>query len=320
MKKLIVIPMLCFSLLILGQNQYDETLYPNNMATGVYYQTGPGSNNALGWAHPYGTKLTVMGAAHRNFELITTSYPYGSLKLRQWNTTDNLWTNWRTILIQDENGKFVVDQELFIKGINPRGSAFLNIARGSDGKDRAVVSYLNDQESKWHTGLLYGGGSLTPDFHISQKDEFRDGNGNIVHEPEFTIKTNGDVGVGTRTPNAKLAVNGNIHAKEVKVDLVGWPDYVFNDNYDLPTLDEVENYIKAKGHLINIPSAEEVAKNGVQLGEMNKLLLEKIEELTLYIIDQDKTIAHLKDQNKILRSLQHDIELIKQKLKNNEEH
>ncbi|TMM52150.1 hypothetical protein FEE95_20905 [Maribacter algarum] len=98
----------------------------------------------------------------------------------------------------------------------------------------------------------------------------------------------GNVGIGTGNPGAwKLAVNGNIRAKEIKVE-TGWADYVFADDYVLPSLEEVERHIKEKGHLINIPSAEAIESNGVQLGEMNKLLLEKIEELTLYIIQQNK--------------------------------
>ncbi|TCP24656.1 hypothetical protein EV195_10587 [Tenacibaculum skagerrakense] len=101
-------------------------------------------------------------------------------------------------------------------------------------------------------------------------------------------KNGGKVGIGTSNPDAKLAVNGTVHAKEVRVDLNNWPDYVFENNYNLPTLEEVEKQIKEKGHLPNIPSAEEVKKNGVQLGEMNKKLLEKIEELTLYTIQQEK--------------------------------
>lgn len=107
------------------------------------------------------------------------------------------------------------------------------------------------------------------------------------------IMNGGNVGIGTTTPDAKLSVNGKIHTKEVKVDLTGWPDYVFSNDYRLLSLKEVEKYIKEKGHLSNIPSAKEVDKNGIELGEMNKKLLQKIEELTLYSIQQDKNSKKL---------------------------
>ncbi|UJH68658.1 hypothetical protein [Allomuricauda sp. SCSIO 65647] len=113
----------------------------------------------------------------------------------------------------------------------------------------------------------------------------------------FTINTqNGNVGIGTKNAGSwKLAVKGKIRAEEIKVE-TGWADYVFREGYDLPTLEEVEKHIKEKGHLINIPSAKEVEENGVQLGEMNKLLLEKIEELTLYTLQQELQLKQKTEQ------------------------
>jgi hypothetical protein len=113
--------------------------------------------------------------------------------------------------------------------------------------------------------------------------------------------TTKSVGIGTSSPDSKLTVKGKIHAEEVKIDLsVPAPDYVFAKEYDLLTIEEVQQHIKEKGHLPNIPSATEMEQNGVELGMMNMKLLEKIEELTLYTIAQEKK---LKEQQKISEEL-----------------
>ena len=107
----------------------------------------------------------------------------------------------------------------------------------------------------------------------------------------------GSVGIGTTNPGSwKLAVNGKIRAKEIKVE-TGWSDFVFENDYKLPTLQDVEKQIKEKGHLKDIPSAKEVEKNGILIGEMNSKLLQKIEELTLYAIEQEKKIKKLESFN-----------------------
>jgi hypothetical protein len=126
----------------------------------------------------------------------------------------------------------------------------------------------------------------------------RSGNGSIEG---LIVRGNGNVGIGTTNPQSKLAVNGKITAKEVEVTLSGFPDYVFEANYDLMTLDEVEAYIKAHGHLPNVPSACEVEENGLGLGAMNKILLEKVEELTLHLIAKEAELKQLRaDVDKLL--------------------
>jgi hypothetical protein len=119
----------------------------------------------------------------------------------------------------------------------------------------------------------------------------------------LNVLKNGNIGIGTINPGTwKLAVNGKIRAKEIKVE-TGWSDFVFYDNYRLPTLQEVEKHIKQKGHLKDIPSAKEVEKSGIFLGEMNAKLLQKIEELTLYTIEQEKKINNIAKDNKTLKTM-----------------
>jgi hypothetical protein len=111
------------------------------------------------------------------------------------------------------------------------------------------------------------------------------------------IKQTGNIGIGVNNPDAKLAVNGTVHAKEVLVDVNIFPDYVFKPTYHLPTLNEVKNYIDQNHHLPDMPTEGEVVKNGLKVGETEALLTKKVEELTLYIIAQNKRIEKL--ENKI---------------------
>ncbi len=114
----------------------------------------------------------------------------------------------------------------------------------------------------------------------------------------FSVKeADGKVGIGTTTTGIhKLAVEGSIGAREIKVQATGWSDFVFENNYNLPTLKEVENHISENGHLKDIPSAKEVEKDGFFLGQMDAKLLQKIEELTLYTIQQEKKIEKLEEK------------------------
>ncbi|WP_305983075.1 hypothetical protein [Roseivirga thermotolerans] len=149
-------------------------------------------------------------------------------------------------------------------------------------------------------GILFDGSGSGNDnmFHITG------GAGNVSSQNKhLTIRRNtGFVGLGTISPNERLEVNGNaliqgsLESKKVKVTATpgSVPDYVFDKDYRLKSLSEVEEFIKANSHLPNIPNSKEIETNGQDVGYLQLKLLEKIEELTLYMIEQNKEMVELK--------------------------
>lgn len=141
----------------------------------------------------------------------------------------------------------------------------------------------------WRVATLYtgtlpvGGGNVRASANVAR----------FGIEDKFTVRHNGNVGIGTATPSDRLSVNGNIRAKEVKVETANWPDYVFKEDYDLMPLSELETYIKTNRHLPGIPSAKEAEAEGIGLAEMNRKLLEKVEELTLHLIEKDRRLRQV---------------------------
>jgi len=126
----------------------------------------------------------------------------------------------------------------------------------------------------------------------------------------LTIANTGNIGVGTTLPSEKLAVNGNVRAKKIIVTQTNWPDYVFDAAYKLPPLKQVDRFITKHKHLPDIPSAKEVEEKGVSVGDQQALLLKKIEELTLYLIKQErqmdimkKEIKKVKQENQTIKNV-----------------
>ena len=126
-----------------------------------------------------------------------------------------------------------------------------------------------------------------------------------VDVPVLMIDANGNTRIRLNAPQASgytLSVGGKIASEEILVDLkTAWPDYVFKSDYKLNTLEEVKTFISSNGHLPGLPAASEVQNVGIELGEMNRVLVEKIEELTLYIIQQEERIKALETKSSFIK-------------------
>ena len=170
-----------------------------------------------------------------------------------------------------------------ILGTKTDGTALGNIGIGTT----APMSQLHIAKAAGPVLTLDKTGVQAWRLDVSQSSDFRLWNTSVGTAP-LTVQASGNVGIGTTTPKETLSVNGNIRAKQVKVESANWPDYVFQKDYQLPSLQEVKAYIDQNQHLPEIPSEQEITKNGLNLGEMNKLLMKKVEELTLYLIEKDK--------------------------------
>lgn len=187
----------------------------------------------------------------------------------------------------------------------------------------AHLDLISDGSNKWGSSINFiegvnsGAGNNKDIWSITRQTTAGTGNSSLcfnfgqtnshLNDNKVSFFSDGNVGIGvTDTKGYKLGVNGKIAATEVKIALFEeWSDFVFYDNYNLPTLEDVEKYINEKGHLKDIPSAKEVSENGFYLGKMNSKLLQKIEELMLYTITQDK---ELKTQNLKIIELQKRLE------------
>ncbi len=161
-------------------------------------------------------------------------------------------------------------------------------------------------------GLFFGDAGCILDFPNTETLDVvgRDNIRFMVDEKSGVVKiamyinVNGQVGIngGTTDTDYKLAIGGKIITEEAKIRLVtDWPDYVFEPEYELTPLAELESQISELGHLPNMPSAEEVAEEGILLGEMDAKILEKIEELTLHLIEMNKSVNKLKEENQRLK-------------------
>ncbi|GEN66526.1 MULTISPECIES: hypothetical protein [Chryseobacterium] len=207
-------------------------------------------------------------------------------------------------------------------GINtasPQGSLDINangnipVIRGNGGYIPTGLRFIDDsytQQGNVKEWAIWKGNQWAKGLAFMRYDAVDYCATGICDAPLF-LHDNGNIGMGSLNPDAKLTVKGKIHAEEIKVDLNVPADYVFQKyytgasslkpEYTIPTLEDVEKFTKENNHLPNIPSAKEIQEKGLNVGEMSNLLLQKIEELTLYTIEQNKLI---KEQQKRIEALE----------------
>ncbi|AZA82653.1 hypothetical protein C1637_20630 [Chryseobacterium lactis] len=186
------------------------------------------------------------------------------------------------------------------------GDSFRALANGSDNIN---VGYSNAKVITSGSGNIFIGNLITPYNTTSPEKELNIGN--------WIVGNNGTIGIGqftTQLPTNgistdgqkyKLFVKDGIRTEKVKVDIAasnGWADYVFEKDYQLMPLNDLAQFINKNGHLPEVPTTEEAIKNGIELKEMNILLLKKVEELTLHLIDQNKELKTQKEEIEALKS------------------
>lgn len=230
-----------------------------------------------------GRANTITSAWNPLPNLLTLTYQSKDFAIGGWAKSTNNWMG-ASLFINSDNGNVGIGTTTPGSKLHVDGATTTNLVSFTEGS--TSLGYLGRGATvtgAW--GQLSDALALTyqgRDFVIGGWGKTTS---NWMGATLFINSDNGHVGIGTIKPDAKLTVAGNIHAQEVKVTIDAGADFVFLKDYQLKPLEEVGEYIKTNNHLPEIASAEEMKKNGLELGQMNIKLLQKIEELMLYMID-----------------------------------
>jgi hypothetical protein len=227
-------------------------------------------------------KIEVFGGAFWASSLGTTTYSIGTRDVNSINIerTGGLAAYFELVAYENGNSyDFVIQTTAQYTSLNIR------------------ATYLDVYYTQYN--------SIAPKQEVNIKKYDPTGKRNATSDFTETIMTAtdryGNFGIGTLTPQAKLDVRGKIIADEVEVKVNKAPDFVFFPDYNLRPLSEVESFVKENKHLPEIPSEKEMQENGLNLNDMQMKLLQKVEELTMYVIGQQKEIESLKQEIKELK-------------------
>ncbi|MDO5615802.1 MAG: cell wall anchor protein [Cruoricaptor ignavus] len=250
---------------------------------------GAGTHSGLITIAPWGDNT-----GNKNHQL---NFNDGGVFYRNGAHSDPQWSSWREIVMKESNGTTNLQSANFQNLIRvnynaPTYGIAINSATGS-GWARGYYFSTNDGTANQGGFGAYGGSNTLINYFIGTYD-------NPIAKFYPTDKKTIYYG--------NISVQAKLEAKEIKVTTTPTADFVFEDNYDLPKLEEVEKFIIENKHLPEIASAKEMEKNGVNIGEFQIKLLQKIEELTLYSIEQNKKIKRLEKENNQLKLIMEKLE------------
>ncbi len=286
-----------YNLAVGASSGYYNTIGYNNVILGYaadYYNAEGSDNTIIGFKAGYGSS----GVVHNGNIFIGYKAGYNELtsnKLYIQNSDTSkplIYGDFETNEL-GFNGKVGIGthsplSQLHIHDPNNTNSKIYITPKTSSSGDSATLFLAEDNNATYGMYWMYDG--------FENEMELWGKSSTAVNGPHFKIKrNNGMVAIGDYYADGyRLSVDGKIMCEEVRVSLQDdWPDYVFHKNYDLLSVGRLEKYIDANGHLPNIPSSEAIENSGLEVGEMQRLMMEKIEELTLYIIEQQKHIEEL---------------------------
>jgi hypothetical protein len=267
------------SVINVGADEFINFAFSSDYPNGDYHKIGKWTTN-----NTYALQYISVGADHVNnvAHLFKTSYDDSALSI---NAAGNVGI-----------GTSLPSSKLDVLGDIRIGQPTAYSSFLLSNESNAISGY--NQTSFLISPTVPGSGIARSAFRFKSNSS---GNGHNIMD----VLVDGNVGIGMLSPQEKLEVNGKIRAKEIKVETANWPDYVFSSSYKLPDLQATEQFIKENKHLPEIPSAAEVEKDGLSLGEMNAKLLKKIEELTLHLIAQEKRLesmhSYFKNENEDLK-------------------
>jgi len=329
----------CFSQvneLNFNHQNFDPLLPPRTNINPMSIRLLDNYNN--GGPTSYGSILEIYGLVHhQTSQLYFGGWDNSKIKYREAFYNQNTWSEWITLLDSkndvESNGNlkitgnansYILNGNLGVGTVDPKAKLDIVGDIYIDNLDWATDNALRIREGGSNSYGAFFKYGLNDLLTIGTRNNDLDHIAFQIPRGSLNVTFNGNVGIGTTTPDQKLTVNGTIHSKEVIVDTSITPDYVFQkyytgkselkSDYIMPTLTEIEDFTRKNNHLPNVPSAKEMQENGILVGEMSNILLQKVEELTLYAIEQNKKTQFQQEEIERLKAENDQYKLLAERL------